>query len=130
MEGDKPIRVTVFSRLNPHVTSIVRADEMCQSMAVSDKTSLVPPIIDLERRKRIQPFPPMVRGLKRHALKGLRGTTMSLKDIVFSGVGWASFGGSYERAIIDVWSPDGIGIYIRDIPLLPFEFRGVFEKLP
>ncbi|CAG8471570.1 44_t:CDS:2 [Diversispora eburnea] len=122
VEGDKPIRITIFSRLNPHVTSIRRADEMCQSMAVGDKTFLEPPIINSVKR-RIEPFPPLVRGIKRHALKGLRGTTMSLKDIVFSGIGWASFGGSYERAIIDVWSPNGTGIYFRDKPLLPFEFK-------
>ncbi|CAG8565026.1 5643_t:CDS:2 [Acaulospora colombiana] len=126
VEGDKPVRMTIFSRLKSHITSTQRADEICQSMAVGDKTFLEPPIFSI---KRASPFPPMIKGKKGYVMKGIPGT-MSSKDVVFSGIGWASFGGTFDRASIDVWSPHGVGIYIREKSLLPFEFKGMFEKLP
>ncbi|CAG8548831.1 18006_t:CDS:2 [Acaulospora morrowiae] len=126
VDGDKPVRMTVFSRLKPHITSIRRADEICQSMAVGDKTFLEPPTFSI---KRTLPFPPMIKSKRGYVLKGVPGT-MSSKDVVFSGIGWASFGGTFNQASIDIWSPNGIGIYIRDKSLLPFEFRGIFKKLP
>ncbi|KAF0389847.1 ribosome biogenesis GTPase YqeH [Gigaspora margarita] len=123
VEGQKPIRTTVFSRLKPHITSIRRADEICQSMAVGDQTFLQPPIFSSKRKE----FPAMIKGVKKYAMKGIPGT-MSIKDVVFSGVGWISLGGMFDKAVIDIWSPNGIGIYIRDKPLLPFEFRGKYES--
>ncbi|CAG8553331.1 2483_t:CDS:2, partial [Cetraspora pellucida] len=119
VDGQKPIRITVFSRLKPHLTSVRRADEICQSMAVGDQTFLQPPIFSSKRKEL---FPAMIKCIKNYAMKGTPGT-MSVKDVVFSGVGWISFGGMFDKAVIDIWSPNGMGIYIRDKPLLPFEFR-------
>ena len=50
----------------------------------------------------------------------------SIADVVFSGIGWLSFAGNFDKqqgrdARIQVYSPDGTGISLRQPALLPFE---------
>ncbi|CAG8433464.1 5297_t:CDS:2 [Ambispora gerdemannii] len=124
--GNVPILFTIFSKIPVHITNIARANEFCDNIANGIQQSvIVPPVGPPER---ILSFPPMKTVRKRILVDGRHGG-ISVKDIVFSGVGWASISGTFENAELSVHSAGGKGVFLRHHPLLPYEYRGRVEKL-
>lgn len=131
--GKNPIRITVFSGLDSHITSIEKADEFYKQLSSYEEDHfLKPPIGSTERLKKFPEIIKSIKNLKVVSNEKLYMNTkkVSILDIVWSGVGWCSIGGVKigETAIFDVWSPDGKGVYVRNVPLLPYEFQGKIEK--
>ncbi|GBC00742.1 hypothetical protein RclHR1_03960016 [Rhizophagus clarus] len=132
--GEKPIRITVFSGLDSHITSIEKADKFYKQLSSNEQNHfLKPPIGSIERLKK---FPEIIKSIKDLKVVSneelyIKTKKVSILDIVWSGVGWCSIGGVKigETAIFDVWSPDGKGVYVRNVPLLPYEFHGKIEKI-
>ncbi|UZO17673.1 uncharacterized protein OCT59_009018 [Rhizophagus irregularis] len=132
--GKNPIRITVFSGLDSHITSIEKADEFYKQLSFYEEDHfLKPPIGSIERLKKFPEIIKSIKNLKVVSNEKLYMNTkkISILDVVWSGVGWCSIGGVKigETAIFDIWSPDGKGVYVRNVPLLPYEFHGKIEKI-
>ncbi|KAG9292373.1 hypothetical protein G9A89_015243 [Geosiphon pyriformis] len=125
LRGDEPIIFTIFSKIPIHITNIERANQFCQNLQDGwQQDVIVPPI---GPPTRIISFPPIIVAKKSVFVKGMHGG-IAVKDIVFSGVGWASISGYFNNAELRVYSPNGEGVFIRDHPLLPYEFKGKVGK--
>ncbi|CAG8490373.1 1410_t:CDS:2 [Funneliformis caledonium] len=130
-EGNKPIRITVFSKLISHITSIEKANDFYEQLSSCDENHfLEPPIGSIDRLKQ---FPRIIKCKRDLKVIGECHPKKSkcILDVVWGGIGWCSIGGvrDGESVIFDVWSPNGKGVYTRHVPLLPYEFRGKLEKI-
>ncbi|OMJ25523.1 hypothetical protein AYI70_g848 [Smittium culicis] len=117
------LRVTVFSKIPIHLTSIKKANKLFEKLHAGEKTVLIPPVnIDPER---LSEFPRLKEALNftidgNHASK-------AWMDVCFSGIGWFSLTGLGKDFHIAAYSPNGAGVSTRD-PMLPFEYKHWIKK--
>ncbi|KAI1888325.1 hypothetical protein AGOR_G00183850 [Albula goreensis] len=115
LEGEKSCWFSVIaSNLLPvHITSLDKADAIYQKHA--GRTLLGVPTGGEERMKG---FPPLIA--QDMELRG-QGYPQATADIKLSSAGWVAVTGHHDnRLLLKVHAPEGVGIHLRDPPLLPY----------
>ncbi|XP_064199966.1 nitric oxide-associated protein 1 [Anguilla rostrata] len=124
LEGEKSCWFSVIaSNLLPiHITSLDKADVIYQKHA--GNTLLGVPTGGEERMRE---FPPLVpQDLE---LKG-QGLPQATADIKLSSAGWVAVTGHHgDRLLLRAHVPEGVGIRVRDPPLLPYVVNLKGERL-
>lgn len=117
-----PVLMTLFSPLAPHIT---KTEKLPAAQALD--TQHKRPIKDesILRMSSLEPMDDIVR------VTGVHRSHASV-DFAFSGVGWVSLTGEFDRAQFRIWLPKQSDPYkvfhLRDPPLLPFEYKGSIRK--
>ncbi|KAJ8262559.1 hypothetical protein GJAV_G00167790 [Gymnothorax javanicus] len=113
----------IASNLLPvHVTSLDKADAIYEKHA--GKTLLGVPIGGEERMRTFPPLVPQDLELKGH------GYPQATADIKISSMGWVAVTGHHEDLLLlRAHVPEGVGVRIRDPPLLPYIVNLKGERL-
>ncbi|CAJ0763132.1 8447_t:CDS:2, partial [Entrophospora sp. SA101] len=149
VEGsEKPIQLTIVSRIPIHIASIDRSFEYFKEMSEQGKQTILKPPIGSSSTSsdRIKSWPKLVKCINKFSIGKNNTTGVIFKDIVFSGVGWASIefqshhqqrhkiqhdnynnivksGEKEEENIpkLNVWAIDRNGVYVRDQSIFPYK---------
>ncbi|KAF9908878.1 hypothetical protein BX616_011347 [Lobosporangium transversale] len=141
--GSNPMpKITVFTTLPLHKTSIASADKFLQKTSQGELTALQPPFGSVERLLAFPGLKPISEkdiviinqnstqiDPERMTAREVENATRQLWgqrgicDIVFSGIGWVMISGKFQgkdQAVkLKIWTPNGQGAMIRDMCLLP-----------
>jgi len=141
-EGEKPIQLTIASRIPIHITSIDRSFKYFKEMSEQGKQTILKPPMMGTSSDRIKSWPKLVKCINKFGVRRSSNDTTGVifKDIVFSGVGWASvefqsrqqqqqhlqyhdsgFVEEENSVKLNVWAIDKDGVYVRDKSIFPFK---------
>jgi ribosome biogenesis GTPase A len=124
LESDHPVLVTLFSPLAPHMTKTAKlpAAEAFEVTAHPNRLVKDESILRLDS---LEPIPGVVKVSGDHRSHGS-------VDFSFSGVGWVTLAGVFDRAAFRIWLPKDVEpskvFQIREPPFLPFEYKGSIRK--
>ncbi|KAI8885868.1 hypothetical protein K501DRAFT_331589 [Backusella circina FSU 941] len=124
LESDQPVLMTLFSPLAPHMTRTAKLPPAEAFEATTNPNRRVKDESIL-RIDSLEPIPGIVKVSGEHRSHGT-------VDFSFSGVGWVTLAGVFDRAAFRIWLPKDVEaskvFQIREPPFLPFEYKGSIRK--
>jgi hypothetical protein len=122
VQGSRQVTVTLCLEPNVpiHMTSLEKADEEYKENAACYEDILSPPF---GGHIRMAQFPPLKKTIEGFMYDKKR-VYVAERDFILPGIGWFNISGYMEKdekAVLDIWSPNGIRIEQRDsiFPIAP-----------
>jgi ribosome biogenesis GTPase A len=108
--AERPILMTLFTSLSPHITKTVKLEQQESDICDSDRAMV-----------------PLNKTIDVHNHHNSHASV----DLAFAGLGWIALTGGFGQATLQIWLPKNTStaaFYLREPSFLPYEYNGQIRK--